>query len=174
MWPDGSGHKYGVKALAVRESISSLAKLSWVACFLSAKLPGVSGLEYPLCNRPSWVFWEAAHAHPGRGWAGSMLALCLGWACHQICHCNFFFFLEILFIYSWLCWVLLAARGFSLVAVSRALHCGARASLCSGFSGCRARVLWVAVAHGLRCFSAYGIFSDQGWNPCLLGWQTDS
>ena len=26
--PDGSGHKYGVKALDVRESISILAKLS--------------------------------------------------------------------------------------------------------------------------------------------------
>ena len=40
-----------------------------------------------------------------------------------------------LFIYFWLCWVFVAARGLFLVAESRTtLHCGARASHCSGFS----------------------------------------
>ena len=59
-----------------------------------------------------------------------------------------------LFIYFWLHWVLVAARGLSLVAVSGAtLRCGARASHCSGFSCCGARALGmrpsVVVAHGL-------------------------
>ena len=30
------------------------------------------------------------------------------------------------------------------------------------------------VVHGLSCTAARGIFSDQGLNPCLLQWQTDS
>ena len=29
----------------------------------------------------------------------------------------------------------------------------------------------VVVAHKLSCSVAYGIFPDQGWNPCLLHWQ---
>ena len=62
-------------------------------------------------------------------------------------HCGFFFFF-------WLCWVFVAAHGLSLVAVRGAtLHCGARASHCSGFSCCRARALgaWASVvaARGL-------------------------
>ena len=35
--------------------------------------------------------------------------------------------------------------------------------------------LWSTVtAHGLSCFSACGIFPDQGLNLCLLHWQADS
>ena len=45
--------------------------------------------------------------------------------------------------------------GFSLVAVSR------------GYSP-------VALAHGLSCFVACGIFRDQGSNPPFLYWQADS
>ena len=30
------------------------------------------------------------------------------------------------------------------------------------------------VLHGLSCSTACGIFPDQGLNPCLLHWQTDS
>ena len=30
------------------------------------------------------------------------------------------------------------------------------------------------MAHGLSCSEAFGIFLDQGSNPCLLGWQADS
>ena len=61
----------------------------------------------------------------------------------------------ILFIYFWLCWVFVAARGLSLVAASGAtLCCGARASHCGGFSCCGARALGtrasVVVAHGLQ------------------------
>ena len=32
----------------------------------------------------------------------------------------------------------------------------------------------IVVAHGLSCYAAYGIFTDQGLNPCLLHWQADS
>ena len=32
----------------------------------------------------------------------------------------------------------------------------------------------VVVAHGPSCPVAYGIFPDQGSNPCLLHWQADS
>ena len=46
--------------------------------------------------------------------------------------------------------------------------------------GSIAAVLWlqsmgsIVLAHGLSCFVACGIFSDQGLNPCLLHWQADS
>ena len=32
----------------------------------------------------------------------------------------------------------------------------------------------VVVVHGLSCFTACGIFPDQGSNPCPLHWQADS
>ena len=32
----------------------------------------------------------------------------------------------------------------------------------------------VVVVHGLSCSVVYGVFQDQGSNPCLLRWQTDS
>ena len=53
-----------------------------------------------------------------------------------------------------------------------------QASHCSGFTYRRAQVLGtqasVAVAHGLRCLEARGIFLDKGWNLCPLHWQVDS
>ena len=56
--------------------------------------------------------------------------------------------------------------------------CSGQASHCSGISCCRAQVLGhmgsVAVAHGLSCPVACGIFQDQGSNPCPLHWQVDS
>ena len=46
------------------------------------------------------------------------------------------------------------------------------------FSSCRIQVLGVqalvVVAHGLSCSEAWGIFPDQGSNPCPLHWQADS
>ena len=65
------------------------------------------------------------------------------------------------------------------------LRCGARASLCGGFSCFRAQVLGctayssccmgsVVVAHGLSCSKACGIFPDQGLNLCPLHWQVAS
>ena len=73
--------------------------------------------------------------------------------------------------------------GFLQLRRARAtLHCGARASHCSGSSCCGARALEhglqntgsVVVAHGLHCSAACGIFPDQGSNPCPLHWQADS
>ena len=65
-----------------------------------------------------------------------------------------FFFLITLFIYFWLRWVFISARGLSLVAaIGATLRCGARASHCGGFSCCGARALGarasVVVARGL-------------------------
>ena len=88
------------------------------------------------------------------------------------------------FIYFWLRWVFVAARGLSLVALLCVgfslrwlLCCGARA-LGSRASVVVARGLYsagsVVVAHGLSCSAACGIFPDQGSNPCPLHWQADS
>ena len=77
------------------------------------------------------------------------------------------------------------------------LYCFVRASHCSGFSYCRARLssVWASaavargltncsswasehrlnvVAHGLRCSVTCGILLDQGSNPCPLHWRADS
>ena len=74
---------------------------------------------------------------------------------------SLFFFL-ILFIYFWLRWVFVAARGLSLVAASRAtLCCGVRASHCGGFSCCGARTLGarasVVVAHRLSSCGSWAL-----------------
>ena len=90
-----------------------------------------------------------------------------------------FFFLIILFIYFWLCWVFVSVRGLSLVAASG----GHSSSRCAGLSlswplllrstGSRCAGS-VVVAHGPSCSVACGIFPDQGSNPCPLHWQADS
>ena len=92
--------------------------------------------------------------------------------------CLLFYF--ILFIYYlWLCWVFVSVRGLSLVVASG----GHSSSWCAGLS-----LSWpfllrstgsrhagsVIVAHGPSCSTAYGIFPDQGSNPCPLHWQADS
>ena len=84
-----------------------------------------------------------------------------------------------LFIYLWLCWVLVSVRGLSLVVASG----GHSSSRCVGLSLSRPLLLRstgsrragsVIVAHGLSCSAACGIFPDQGSNPCPLHWQADS
>ena len=95
----------------------------------------------------------------------------------------FFFFLNFwviyLFIYLWLCWVFVSVRGLSLVAASG----GHSSSQCAGLSLSRPLLLRstgsrctgsVIVAHGPSCSAAFGIFPDQGSNPCPLHWQADS
>ena len=69
--------------------------------------------------------------------------------------------------------------------VDSSLHCGARASHCSGFScgGAQALGMWASVAaacagsvvvvHGISCSTACGIFPDQGLNLCPLHWQAE-
>ena len=73
----------------------------------------------------------------------------------SLTHCCFLNKCIYLFIYFWLCWVFVAARGFSLVAArgGAPLRCCEWASQCGGFSCCRARALGarasVVVARGL-------------------------
>ena len=90
-----------------------------------------------------------------------------------------FFFFLILFIYLWLCWVLVSVQGLSLVVASG----GHSSSRCAGLSLSRPLLLRstgsrragsVIVAHGPSCSAACGIFPDQDSNPCPLHWQADS
>ena len=88
-------------------------------------------------------------------------------------------FLNLFIYYLWLCWVFVSVRGLSLVVAS-----GGHSSLrCVGLSLSRPLLLRstgsrsagsVIVAHGPSCSAAYGIFPDQGSNPCPLHWQADS
>ena len=80
----------------------------------------------------------------------------------------------LLFTYFWLRWVLVAAhrlplvvvnRGYSLVAVSGLLIAVASLAMEHRLWGAWASV---AVAHGLSCPVAYGVFLHQGSNPCFL------
>ena len=91
----------------------------------------------------------------------------------------FLFFLLILFIYFWLCWVFVSVRGLSLVAASG----GHSSPRCAGLSLSRPLLLQstgsrrtgsVIVAHGPSCSAACGILPDQGSNPCPLHWRADS
>ena len=70
-------------------------------------------------------------------------------------------------------------RGLPLVVASG----GHSSSRCAGLSLSRSLLLRstgsrragsVIVAHGPSCSAAYGIFPDQGSNPCPLHWQADS
>ena len=103
----------------------------------------------------------------------------------------FFSFFRILFTYFFLCWVFIAAQAFSLVVASRGYSLVAmrgliveaslvaehrlQGTLASVAVACR---LWsigsIAVVHWLSYSAACGIFPDQGSNPCLLHWQVDS
>ena len=92
-------------------------------------------------------------------------------------HQHFFFkFLKInlfiYFIYFWLHWVFVAARGLSLSCGElRLLTAVASLDAEHGLLGTWASVV---VAHGLSCSAACGIFLDEGSNPCPLHWQMDS
>ena len=102
------------------------------------------------------------------------------------------------FIHFWLCWVFIvavfslvvASGGYSPVAVDRLLTMVAPLLQSRGSRALRIQERQptgsivaapglqstgsTAVAHGLICSAARGIFSDQGLNPCLLHWQADS
>ena len=77
--------------------------------------------------------------------------------------------------------------GFSLVAASRGYCLFSVASLVAehGLWGVQTSAVVtpelyrrltgsIVVVHGLNCFTACGIFLDQGLNPHLLHWQVDS
>ena len=96
------------------------------------------------------------------------------------------------FVLLRLCWVFVAVRAFLRLWQRGLVSCGVRwgASRCGGFSCCGAQApacsgsvvaaprLYstrsAVVVHGFSCSVACGIFPDQGWNPSLLHWQTDS
>ena len=84
---------------------------------------------------------------------------------------SFFFWLRWVFVAALGLSPVVASGGYSLVVVYGLLL--AVASLC-----CRAPALgragFGAVVHGLSCLVAYGIFLDQGSNPCPLPWQRNS
>ena len=91
----------------------------------------------------------------------------------------FIYCLNYLFIYFWLCWVFVSARGLSLVAASG----GHSSSRCAGLSLSQPlslrstssrRAGSAIVAHGPSCSAARGILPDQGSSPCPLHWQADS
>ena len=66
--------------------------------------------------------------------------------------------------------VVAASTGYSLIAVPRLLIVVASLVVVPGLMGTGLTV----TVHGLCCSAAYGIFPDQGSNPCLLHWQVDS
>ena len=89
------------------------------------------------------------------------------------------------FVYLWLCWVFVAVRGLSLVGASFAsLLRDSGFSLCwllpfqsTGSRACGLQqsqnIGPVVVAHGLSCFTAHGIFLDEGSDLCLLRCKAD-
>ena len=111
-------------------------------------------------------FWEVGRTYYGPAYPPSF----------------FLFFLNkfiYLFIYLWLCWVFVSARGLSPVVASG----GHSSSLCAGLSLSRPLLLRsigsrragsAAVAHGPSCSAACGIFPGQASNPYPLHWQADS
>ena len=89
-------------------------------------------------------------------------------------------------------WFFIAAQTFLSSCRNWGLFftCDMWASHCSGPSCCGAQALVllgsivaaydlcstgsIVVAHRRSCSTAWGIFPDQGLNPCLLHWQPDS
>ena len=102
---------------------------------------------------------------------------------------SFFVFLNN-FTYLRLCWVFVVAQAFlqlkcsglSLYLLQLLQSIGSRVHGLQQLQYLGSAVMapgvystgLVAVAHGLSCSAACGIFSDQGSNPCLLHWQAYS
>ena len=83
---------------------------------------------------------------------------------HPSWSCNLFFFIN----YFCLGWVFVAALGLSLATVRGAtLLCSALQGLLLWSTSSRCMGL-VAVAHGLSCSAASGVFPDKGSNSCAL------
>ena len=90
------------------------------------------------------------------------------------------FLFKIVFIYFWLCWVIVAARELSLVAESRGYLlvavCKRLTVVASLVEEHRLYGVWavVVVACGLSYHAALGIFLDQGSKQCPLLCKVDS
>ena len=84
-------------------------------------------------------------------------------------YCNWYTFLNYLFIHFWLHWIFITAQTFPSFGELVLLYLWV-----TGFSCCRPETLgsWasVAVARGLSCSAACEIFLDWGSNPCPLNW----
>ena len=92
-------------------------------------------------------------------------------------------FFKCIFFFFFCCTGSLMLCGLLSICRAQASHCGALSRW-----GAQASVVMGSVAaapelqstdsigavHGLSCSAAYGIFLDQGLNPCLLQWQVDS
>ena len=74
--------------------------------------------------------------------------------------------LYFIYLFFWLRWVFVAARGLS--------SCGERRLLFLAACGLLIAVASLVAEHGLSCSAACGIFPAQGLNPCPLHWQVDS
>ena len=80
----------------------------------------------------------------------------------------------------WLCWIIVAACGLSLVAASRGYSLVATHRLLIAVASLVVEHrVWGpqtsgVVARGFSCPETCGIFLDRGLNPHLLHWQADS
>ena len=90
------------------------------------------------------------------------------------------FLKRFIYVFIWLHWVPVAARGLSPDAASRGYSlvvvCGFLSVMSSliAENGLWSSQVSVAAARGLSWPTACGIFLDQGSNPCLQHWQADS
>ena len=84
-----------------------------------------------------------------------------------------------LFTHLWLCWLLVAVRGLSLIAANGDLSCcRARASMLGlqylRFAGSRAQAQWVWCMGLVAPLHVGSWFPNRGSNPWPLHWQADS
>ena len=81
--------------------------------------------------------------------------------------------------FYWLCWVFVAAHGFSLVLASGGYSLVVACRLLTVVASLVAKHrLWsvgsVVAPPGLSCSAACGLIPDQGWNQCPLHCKADS
>ena len=86
-----------------------------------------------------------------------------------------FFFLRFIYLFLAVLGLRCCTQAFSSCCNGGCSLAGdAQASHCGGLSWGAQAPGSVAVAHGLSCHMARGIFPKQGLNPCPLHWQGDS
>ena len=88
--------------------------------------------------------------------------------------CTYTFKKIMLYFYFWLCRVFCACGRQGLLSSCGAQALGAPALSCCRWTRQQQLPGSIAVAHGLSCSAACGIFPDQGSNSCLLHWQANS
>ena len=90
------------------------------------------------------------------------------------------FFNVLIYLYFWLCWIFVALHRLLCRCCAQASHCrvhelqwlqhmGSVVAVQGPWSMCS-----VLVAQWLSCSTVYGVFPDQGSNPCPLHWHVDS